>query len=139
MSKDIVKATEAAVQKAEQLQEDAVTEHAQAIAPDMLKVVEKVARGRMLPGKQRAKPNEMLAAATQVLDRAQGKPGIRKGEVNEGGSGVTIIIEAPDRHAEKAIPIQATKPKVEEIGEGGTRTAVTIAEFQHAEKVQRES
>jgi len=137
MAKDIVAANKAAIEKAEEIQKDAVTARAEEIAPDMLKVVEKIARGRQLPGKQRAKPNEMLAAATQVLDRAQGKPGIRKGEESERG-GVTIIIEAPDKHHEKSIPVQATKPPVEAIAEGGDHTAVTIQEFKHAEKHPRE-
>jgi hypothetical protein len=120
--------TDSAVEKLEKLHEEGVAEYAESIALDMLKVQEKIARGHMLPGKQRAKPGEMLTASEKIIDRAQGKVGIRPGEHGEGG-GITLVINYPGQKEKTIGGTRDTSDAEDAVVVGGTSAA--------AEKIER--
>lgn len=102
------------IRDAEKIREKRSRELALDLAPDAIKTLERIMKGKMLPGKQRAKPNEMRQAATDILNQAHGRPEMRDPMVGgEVAGGISIVINNFGIAAPQAI--EAARPVIDTI------------------------
>lgn len=83
------------VERTEELHDRRARALAQELAPDAVKLLGKIIKGKRLPGNQVASPTVMRQAAVDILTQAHGRPETRDPRVqggDAGGGGLTIVI-----------------------------------------------
>lgn len=91
-SEQTAAATQAAIEKAEEMQRESTRRMALEEAPGAMKRMVKIAKGHKLPGGDRPSPNTQFNANKEILNQAHGRPETRDGRTGQAEAGLTIVI-----------------------------------------------
>jgi hypothetical protein len=96
------------IAKAEEIREKQSRELALDLAPDAVRVLGKLMKGRKMPGDQIPTPMVMRQAAMDILHQAHGRPEQRNPSVlggEAGRSGLTVVINQFGSSLTREIPV----------------------------------